>query len=202
MQIHINGRPAYSRHLRKLGDREQSGINVESGLYFLQTILFFKSKICALELWSTSAFVRKGMLKWNKAAGAARYDVCRTDPLDNVQIVDAVKVTRWEDHNLLAGMPYSYHVRAYGSAGQGGASSNSYGFRVIRSVRWILATSGTRCAEQRGCGRSLGRSNAGPRRFRDPRWCRSICWRAVRRRAARGVRPAAVPGYGRAGRRA
>jgi len=67
----------------------------------------------------------KAALKWKKAAGAARYDVCRTDQLGNVQIVDAVKVTRWEDHNLLAGMPYRYQVRAYGSAGQGGVSSNA-----------------------------------------------------------------------------
>jgi 2,4-dienoyl-CoA reductase-like NADH-dependent reductase (Old Yellow Enzyme family) len=66
----------------------------------------------------------KAALKWNKAAGAARYDICRTDPLGNVVIADAVKVTRWEDHGLLAGMPYSYHVRAYGAAGQGGAKSN------------------------------------------------------------------------------
>jgi 2,4-dienoyl-CoA reductase-like NADH-dependent reductase (Old Yellow Enzyme family) len=63
-------------------------------------------------------------LKWNKAPGAARYDVCRTDPLGNVEIADAVKVTRWEDHGLLAGMPYRYHVCAYGAAGQGGAASN------------------------------------------------------------------------------
>lgn len=67
----------------------------------------------------------KATLKWNKAADAARYDVCRTDPLGKVEIADAVKVTRWEDHGLLAGMPYRYHVCAYGAAGQGGASSNT-----------------------------------------------------------------------------
>jgi 2,4-dienoyl-CoA reductase-like NADH-dependent reductase (Old Yellow Enzyme family) len=67
----------------------------------------------------------RAMLKWNKVTGAARYDVCRTDPLGNVEVIDAVKVTRWEDHNLLAGMPYRYHVCAYGSAGQGGARSNT-----------------------------------------------------------------------------
>jgi 2,4-dienoyl-CoA reductase-like NADH-dependent reductase (Old Yellow Enzyme family) len=67
----------------------------------------------------------KAALKWNKAAGAVRYDVCRTDPLGKIEIVDAVKVTRWEDHNLLAGVPYRYHVRAYGAAGQGGATSNT-----------------------------------------------------------------------------
>jgi 2,4-dienoyl-CoA reductase-like NADH-dependent reductase (Old Yellow Enzyme family) len=73
------------------------------------------------------ATVGKGRaaLKWNKAAGAARYDVCRADPLGHVEIADAVKVTRWEDHNLLAGMQYRYHVCAYGAAGQGGATSNT-----------------------------------------------------------------------------
>ncbi len=67
----------------------------------------------------------RAVLRWKKARGAARYDVCRTDPLGKVQVIDAVKVTRWEDHNLLAGMPYSYQVRAYGPTGQGGASSNA-----------------------------------------------------------------------------
>jgi 2,4-dienoyl-CoA reductase-like NADH-dependent reductase (Old Yellow Enzyme family) len=67
----------------------------------------------------------KATLKWNKAAGAARYDVCRTDPLGHTEVIDAVKVTRWEDHTLLAGMPYGYHVRAYGAVGQGGDSSNT-----------------------------------------------------------------------------
>ena len=67
----------------------------------------------------------KAALKWNKAAGAARYDIFRTDSLGHVEIADAVKVTRWEDHGLLAGMPYRYHVCAYGAAGQGGATSNT-----------------------------------------------------------------------------
>jgi 2,4-dienoyl-CoA reductase-like NADH-dependent reductase (Old Yellow Enzyme family) len=67
----------------------------------------------------------KVILKWNKAAGAARYDVCRTDPLGNVEIADAIKITRWEDHGLLAGMPYLYCVRVYGASGYGGAASNT-----------------------------------------------------------------------------
>jgi 2,4-dienoyl-CoA reductase-like NADH-dependent reductase (Old Yellow Enzyme family) len=67
----------------------------------------------------------KVILKWNKAAGAARYDVCRTDPLGHVEIADAIKITRWEDHGLLAGMPYLYCVRVYGAAGYGGAASNT-----------------------------------------------------------------------------
>ena len=64
-------------------------------------------------------------LKWKKAAGAARYDILRTDDLGQTQIIDAVKVTRWEDHTVLAGMPYRYQVRAYGAAGQGGAASDT-----------------------------------------------------------------------------
>ncbi len=74
-----------------------------------------------------TATIGKGAvaLKWSKAAGAARYDVFRTDSLGNVHIADAVKVTRWEDHGVLAGMPYRYHVCAYGAAGQGGANSNT-----------------------------------------------------------------------------
>ena len=73
------------------------------------------------------ATVGKGRatLKWNKATGAARYDICRTDALGHVEIADAVKVTRWEDTNLLAGMPYRFHVRPYGAAGQGGVPSNT-----------------------------------------------------------------------------
>jgi hypothetical protein len=67
----------------------------------------------------------KVALKWAKATGASRYDVCRTDPLGNTHVADAVKVTRWEDQNLLAGMRYRYQVRAYGAAGQGGVASDT-----------------------------------------------------------------------------
>ena len=67
----------------------------------------------------------KAALKWNKAAGAARFDIFRTDALGHIEIADAVKVTRSEDANLLAGMPYRYHVCAYGAAGQGGVPSNT-----------------------------------------------------------------------------
>ncbi len=35
---------------------------------------------------------RKTTLKWNKAPGVARYDVCRTDPLGNVEIADASRL--------------------------------------------------------------------------------------------------------------
>jgi len=79
---------------------------------------------------TVSASDGKAVLKWNKATGAARYDVCRTDPLGKVEVIDAVKVTRWEDHNLLAGMPYCYQIRAFGAAGQGGASSNMVTVRL------------------------------------------------------------------------
>jgi penicillin-binding protein 2A len=64
-------------------------------------------------------------LKWNKAPGAARYDVMRSDDLGNVSFEDAVKVTRWEDRSLLAGRTYRYYVRPYAATGQGGVPSNT-----------------------------------------------------------------------------
>jgi 2,4-dienoyl-CoA reductase-like NADH-dependent reductase (Old Yellow Enzyme family) len=64
-------------------------------------------------------------LKWTKAPGAARYDVCRADPVGQVRLEDAVKVTRWEDSNVLAGTRYRYYVRAYAATGQGSPPSNT-----------------------------------------------------------------------------
>ena len=64
-------------------------------------------------------------LKWTKAPGAARYDVCRADPVGQVRLEDAVKVTRWEDSNVLAGTRYRYYVRAYTATGQGSPPSNT-----------------------------------------------------------------------------
>ena len=40
------------------------------------------------------------------------------------QLADAVKVTRWEDTNLLAGLSYRYQVLPHGAAGQAGELSN------------------------------------------------------------------------------
>jgi 2,4-dienoyl-CoA reductase-like NADH-dependent reductase (Old Yellow Enzyme family) len=65
------------------------------------------------------------LLKWNKAPGAARYDVLRSDDTGEVLFKDAVKVTRWEDEHLLAGRRYRYYVRPYAATGQGGPPSNS-----------------------------------------------------------------------------
>jgi dimethylglycine catabolism A len=65
------------------------------------------------------------LLRWAKAPGAARYDVYRCDDLGNVSFVDAVKVTRWEDKDVLAGRRYRYHVRAYTKSGTGSAPSNT-----------------------------------------------------------------------------
>ena len=65
------------------------------------------------------------LLRWAKAAGAARYDVYRCDDLGKVSFVDAVKVTRWEDKDVLAGRRYRYHVRAYTKSGTGSAPSNA-----------------------------------------------------------------------------
>ncbi len=64
-------------------------------------------------------------LKWSKAAAAARYDVYRADEQGRVHVEDAVKVTRWEDHNVLGGSRYRYYVRAYAPTGQGSLPSNT-----------------------------------------------------------------------------
>ena len=65
------------------------------------------------------------LLRWKKAAGAARYDVFRTDDLGHVEFMDAVKVTRWEDNDCLAGHRYRYYVRPFAKAGEGSAPSNT-----------------------------------------------------------------------------
>jgi hypothetical protein len=65
------------------------------------------------------------LLRWKKAAGAARYDIFRTDDLGNVEFMDAVKVTRWEDLDCLAGRRYRYYVRAFAKTGEGSAPSNT-----------------------------------------------------------------------------
>jgi 2,4-dienoyl-CoA reductase-like NADH-dependent reductase (Old Yellow Enzyme family) len=77
------------------------------------------------ELAATITNTGTVLLRWKKAPGAARYDVHRCDDLGNVSFEDAVKVTRWEDENLLAGRRYRYYVRAYTASGQGSPPSNS-----------------------------------------------------------------------------
>lgn len=77
------------------------------------------------ELVATVTNTGTVLLRWKKAPGAARYDVHRCDDLGNVSFEDAVKVTRWEDENLLSGRRYRYYVRAYAASGQGSAPSNS-----------------------------------------------------------------------------
>ncbi len=77
------------------------------------------------ELTATVTNTGAVLLRWKKAAGAARYDVHRCDDLGQVSFEDAVKVTRWEDENLLAGRRYRYYVRAYAASGQGSPPSNS-----------------------------------------------------------------------------
>src|SRR5690606_23266479 len=65
------------------------------------------------------------LLRWKKAPGAARYDIFRSDGLGNVEFLDAVKVTRWEDLNTLSGRRYRYHIRAYAATGEGSVPSQS-----------------------------------------------------------------------------
>ncbi|MGO9849309.1 MAG: hypothetical protein ACLPKT_22710, partial [Methylocella sp.] len=65
------------------------------------------------------------VLTWKKAPGAARYDVYRAADDGKVHVEDAVKITRWVDGGILAGMRYSYYVRACSDTGQTSFPSNS-----------------------------------------------------------------------------
>ena len=64
-------------------------------------------------------------LTWSKADGAARYDVYRADDGGEVTVEDAVKMNRWVDATVLAGMRYRYYVRACGPTGQASPPSNT-----------------------------------------------------------------------------
>lgn len=63
-------------------------------------------------------------LQWDKAEGAARYDVYRASDDGDVVVEDAVKVTRWVDNSILCGLSYRYYVRACSASGQAGPPSN------------------------------------------------------------------------------
>lgn len=64
-------------------------------------------------------------LQWNKAEGAARYDVYRAGADGEVRVEDAVKVTHWTDRSVLAGQLYHYYIRACGPTGQASTPSNT-----------------------------------------------------------------------------
>lgn len=63
-------------------------------------------------------------LKWPKAAGAANYQVYRTDDRGDPQMIDAVKVTFWVDNGVLGGHTYRYFVRPCAATGTPGQRSN------------------------------------------------------------------------------
>jgi len=65
------------------------------------------------------------VLQWSKAEGTARYDVYRASDDGEIQVEDAVKVTRWVDSTVLAGMRYRYYVRACNATGQASPPSNT-----------------------------------------------------------------------------
>ena len=65
------------------------------------------------------------VLTWKKVPGAARYDIYRAADDGKLHVEDAVKVTRWVDGGILAGMRYRYHVRACSETGQTSVPSNS-----------------------------------------------------------------------------
>jgi hypothetical protein len=63
---------------------------------------------------------------WTKAEGdPVYYDIYRADDDGHVQIVDAVKVTRWVDPSVMAGRRYRYYVRACDAGGNASTPSES-----------------------------------------------------------------------------
>ena len=62
-------------------------------------------------------------LRWNKAPGAACYDIYRSVDNAPAQMMDAVKITNWVDKSVLGGSRYQYHVKA--RAANGWSSSPS-----------------------------------------------------------------------------
>lgn len=65
-------------------------------------------------------------LTWSKAEGTpAYYDIYRVDDENNVRIIDAVKVTRWVDSTVVAGVNYRYFLRACDASGAASPPSES-----------------------------------------------------------------------------
>ncbi|MDP6926090.1 MAG: NADH:flavin oxidoreductase [Rhodospirillales bacterium] len=65
-------------------------------------------------------------LKWSKAESeVSGYDIYRADDNGDVEIIEAVKGTRFVDRTILAGMPYRYYVRAYNKVGQASVPSEN-----------------------------------------------------------------------------
>ena len=69
-------------------------------------------------------------LKWSKAPGAATYQVYRAEGQDDPQMIDAVKLTFWSDHDVLGGNTYRYFVRPCAQTGTPGARSDTATVKV------------------------------------------------------------------------
>ena len=75
-----------------------------------------------------AAEIRGGQVKlsWRKPAGeVAFYDVHRAEAESPAVLVEAVKSAKFADRLALGGLSYTYHVRAYDSAGRHSPPSNS-----------------------------------------------------------------------------
>lgn len=77
------------------------------------------------EVLTVSVKDGKAELRWPKVEGAVRYEVYRAADDGAVSVEDAVKVTRWVDKRILAGMRYRYYVRACTATGQSTPPSNT-----------------------------------------------------------------------------
>jgi hypothetical protein len=66
-------------------------------------------------------------LSWKRATGSgiAGYDVFRAEDGAAAIVVEAVKSAKHADRNVLGGLTYTYHVKAYDSSGRHSPPSNS-----------------------------------------------------------------------------
>ena len=69
-------------------------------------------------------------LKWSKALGATTYQIYRADEQDDPQMIDAVKLTFWNDNDVLGGRTYRYFVRPCAATGTPGTRSNTATVKV------------------------------------------------------------------------
>ena len=70
-------------------------------------------------------------LRWKKVPGAAYYNVFRVDDDAPPRLADAVKVTRWNDTTVAAGIRYRYYVRACSPSGLASPRTNE----VVAEIR-------------------------------------------------------------------
>jgi 2,4-dienoyl-CoA reductase-like NADH-dependent reductase (Old Yellow Enzyme family) len=73
------------------------------------------------------ARIEKGSIKlaWQPAEGVVGYDIYRAEDDGSIKCIEAVKSAKFKDREVLGGLSYTYHVKAFDAAGQASPPSNS-----------------------------------------------------------------------------